>query len=62
MSNDQESGYLIEFVQFGKQVKVTAMDPKTMREVSTIVPTNLARTEMIRLAVQKLEYVMNKES
>ena len=62
MADNEESGYLIEFIQFGKQVKATAVDPKTMREVSTIVPANLPREEMIRLAVQKLEYVLNKES
>ena len=52
--------YIIEYVQHGKQVKVTAVDPVSMREVSTIVPSNLPRDEMTRLAVQKLEYVLKK--
>lgn len=60
MTNNQ--GYIIEFIQHGKQVKVTAMDPRSLREVSTIVPTNITREEMIDLAVKKLEYVLNKKT
>ena len=57
-----DSNYIIEFIQQGKHVKVTAVDPRSMREVSTIAPVDLSRDEMMRLAVQKLEYVLGKES
>lgn len=56
----QEDAYYIEFIQHGKQVKVTAIDPITMKEVSTIVPHDLPRKEMMDLAVKKLEYVLRK--
>ena len=61
MPKDVDSGYIIEMIQHGNQVKVTAVDPVTGREVSTIAPKNLPREEMMQLAVRKLEYVLDKE-
>ena len=61
MSHPHDSNYIIEFIQHGKQTKVTAVDPVSMREVSTIVPTHISHEEMMELAVKKLEYVLNKE-
>lgn len=56
-----DSNYIIEFIQQGKQVKVIAIDPVTGREVSTIAPVKLPKEEMMRLAVQKLEYVLGRK-
>jgi hypothetical protein len=58
MSGDQ--GYIIEFHRIGNSVKVSAMDPETLIEVSIVGPHNIGDTELKRQAVKKLEYVMAK--
>lgn len=52
--------YIIEFRQVGDALKVTAIDPKSGLEVSMPMSPKIARDEMIRLAVRKLEYVLSK--
>ncbi len=56
-------GYIIEFRQVGNVIKVSAMDPATLTEVSIPVPAgrNLSRNDMSRLAVKRLEFVLNKK-
>ena len=58
MSDDQ--GYIIEFHRVGNAVKVTAMDPATLTEVSIVGAPNVGDTELTRVAVRKLEYVLAK--
>jgi len=58
MSDDQ--GYIIEFHRVGNAVKVTAMDPVTLTEVSIVGPHNVGDTELTRVVVRKLEYVLAK--
>lgn len=53
--------YIIEYVRMKGQMKVTAIDPVTGREVSIIAPAKIRREEAVKLAVRKLEYVMRKE-
>jgi hypothetical protein len=53
-------GYIIEFHRVGNAVKVTAFDPATLVEVSLQAPHSLGDTELTRLAVRKLEYVLAK--
>lgn len=60
-SNPPGKQYIIEFIQIGQQLKVTAIDPVTMREVSMIGDPQASRQHMERLAVRKLEYVLRKE-
>ena len=55
-----EEGYIIEFHRVGNAVKVTAMDPATLTEVSMIGPSNAGDTELTRLVVRKLEYMLAK--
>lgn len=57
-----EGEYYLEFVSVGGSVKVTAIDPATMREVSMVCPAYTTREQMGKLAVQKLQYVLNKEA
>lgn len=56
-----DTGYIIEFVPLGKSVKVSAMDPKTLTEVSIIGPASAGRAELQRNVVNKLQYVMRKK-
>lgn len=59
--NMEKGEYIIEFIQIGSSVKVSAVDPLTGREVSIIGPPSAGRAQLSRLAVQKLEYVLGKE-
>ncbi len=52
---------IIEFRRVGDLVKVTAIDPDTGIEVSVPVAIQTSRSDMIRLAVRKLEYVLKKD-
>lgn len=61
MSRHYEDGTIIETIQVGNSMKVTAIDPVTMREASVIVPAHTSRSEMINLAVKKLQYVQQKD-
>ncbi|PHQ69178.1 MAG: hypothetical protein COB93_08730 [Sneathiella sp.] len=62
MSQDEKTGeYIIEFQQHGGSVKVSAIDPLTMTEVSIVGPSSAGQEELKRTALQKLLYVMNKK-
>lgn len=59
MSGDE--GYIIEFVAMGNSVKVTCIDPRDGREVSTIGPKNAPRSQLTQAAIRKMKYVIEKE-
>jgi len=56
-----DDNFIIEFITMGNSVKVTAVDPKTGREVSTIGPKTASQAQLSRAAVNKMLYVINKE-
>ncbi len=56
----QKDGYIIEFYQLGNSVKVTAMDPRSLTEVTIIGVPSLSKEVLARSAIRKLEYVMAK--
>ena len=60
----QQSGreVLIEFHQVGNSVKVTAVDATTLVEVSIVGAANAGQELLKRMAVRKLDYVINKRS
>jgi hypothetical protein len=53
-------GYNIEFHRIGNAVKVSAMDPVTLTEVSIVGAPGVGDTELTRLVVRKLEYMLAK--
>jgi phage head maturation protease len=55
-----EEGYIIEFHRVGNAVKVSAMDPATLTEVSIVGAPSVSDSELTRLAVRKLEYMLAK--
>ncbi len=55
-----QQGYIIEFHRIGNAVKVSAMDPATLTEVSLMGAPGVGETELTRLVVRKLEYVIAK--
>ncbi len=57
-----ERHYIIEFHQVGNAVKVSAVDPVSMIEVSIVGPANASEEALRRNAVRKLEHVIAKRS
>jgi len=57
-----EEGYIIEFHQVGAYVKVSAMDPVTLVEVSIPVPANLSQGQAAQAAVRRLKYVLARRN
>jgi hypothetical protein len=54
--------YLLEFQVIGASVKVSAIDPRTRLEVSIVGPSNAARADLSRAAVNKLEHMLRKRA
>jgi hypothetical protein len=55
----RSSEILFEFSAIGNSIKVCAVDPVTMREVSIIGPVTAGEGALKRAAVQKLRYVLD---
>lgn len=53
---------IFEFTPIGGSMKVTALDVATGVEVSVIGPAIAPQHELERVALQKLRYVMERES
>ncbi|MBT4768999.1 MAG: hypothetical protein HOO00_00530 [Rhodospirillaceae bacterium] len=51
---------LIEFRRVGKYVKVSAIDPVSLIEVSIVGDPKRSDATLKRLAAEKLNYVLNK--
>lgn len=61
MAGSGEKEIIFEFHRVGNAVKVTAVDPETLTEVS-IVGSPAASEEMLkRTAISKLNYVLEKK-
>jgi len=62
MSDDEsKEGYIVEYYAVGKSVKVTAIDPASLREVSIIGSSRASRKHLAKLAIRKLHYMMDKD-
>ncbi len=51
---------IIEFIHQGRYVKVTAIDPETGIEGSIVGDPNASKETLKKLALQKLNYVIQK--
>lgn len=51
---------IIEFHQVGSAVKVSAVDPVTLREVSIVGSPAAGEDALKRAAIRKLKYVLKK--
>ncbi len=61
MAERYEREVLLEFYRVGNAVKVTAMDPETMVEVSIVGPSGAGEEQLTRIAIRKLDYVLKKQ-
>jgi hypothetical protein len=61
MDKRQDDGeFIIEFHQIGNSVKVSAVDTKTLIEVSIVAPSDSTKKHMTDTVLQKLHYVIAK--
>lgn len=58
-SGDGEA--IIEFRRIGAALQVIAVDPATGTEVSMVGDPRLSKRELARLAVRKLQFVLEKQ-
>ena len=56
----ETDNYIIEFTQIGASIKVTAIDPRTLTEVSILGSKQYSQEFLARQVVKKLEYVISK--
>ena len=52
---------IIEYRQLGNSVRVSAMDTKTLTEVTIVGPADAGEETLKRNVLKKLEYVMAKK-
>lgn len=52
---------IIEFHRIGNSVKVSAMDPATLTEVSIVGPANAGEEMLKRNVLRKLEYILARK-
>jgi len=57
-----QQGYIIEFHRVGNAVKVSAMDPRTLTEVSIVGDPGAGDAELTRIAVRKLEFMIARRA
>ncbi len=56
----EKDGIIIEFYQVGANVKVSAVDPASLTEVSIVGDPNRGEEALIRAVVDKLDYVLER--
>ncbi|MEM7171009.1 MAG: hypothetical protein AAF530_12625 [Pseudomonadota bacterium] len=57
----QEFEVIFEFHRVGDSLKVSAVDPVSLTEVSVLGPPSAGEFEMRRIALQKLRYVLERK-
>ena len=62
MDGEDKTGFLIEYQVLGNSVKVSAIDPVTLTEVSIIGPATAGEEQLARNAVNKLKFVLAKKN
>ena len=62
MANLNENRVIIEFIRIGAYVKVSAVDPLSMVEVSIVGNPASGEAMLKRTAIRKLKYVLEKKN
>lgn len=60
--NSKPGQAIIEYVQVGAIVRVTAIDPITGTEAVFQAPVNTPRSSLEQMALNKLRYVLSKQT
>ncbi len=61
MSGGGGGEVIIEFRRIGASIKVSAIDSRTLTEVSIVGPASAGEEELKRNVLRKLEYVLAKQ-
>lgn len=61
MAQEAEREVLLEFQRIGAYMKATAVDARTMTEVTVMGPANGSQEMLKRTVLAKLEYVLNRK-
>ncbi len=56
-----EDDVIIEYWYVGNAVRVSAMEPRTLTEVTIVGPSGASEAELKHNVLRKLEYVLAKE-
>jgi phage head maturation protease len=56
----EAGGYIVEFHQVGNAVKVSALDPDTLTEVSIVGAPAMTEAYLTQAAIRKLEFMLAK--
>lgn len=62
MSDEDKEGFIVETIRVGNAIKVTAIDPVSMREVSIVGSPKVSPKELSDLAIRKLKYVLERDA
>lgn len=62
MTGSRDREVILEFQTIGNAVKVTAIDPETLIEVSIVGPPSAGEEVLQYIVLRKLEYVLSKHS
>lgn len=62
MAHEEHGEFIIEFRRVGSQLKVTAIDPVSLREVSMIGAVGADMQQLGKIAARKLQYVLERDS
>ena len=57
----EDGDIIIEYRQLGNSVRVSAMDTRTLTEVTIVGPADAGEETLKRNVLRKLEYVMAKK-
>jgi hypothetical protein len=58
----EQGDAIIEFQTIGQAVKVSAIDPVTLTEVSIVAPSSATERDMTAAVLRKLRYVLARRS
>ena len=61
MTSINDSRIIIEFIQVGAYVKVSAVDPISLVEVSIVGDPSASRNTLEQAAIKKLKFVLLKK-
>ena len=61
MTSINDSRIIIEFIQVGAYVKVSAVDPVSLVEVSIVGDPAASRNTLEQNAIKKLKFVLSKK-
>ena len=61
VASEHGDDIIIEFYRVGRSVKVSAMDPRTLTEVSIVGPATAGEATLKQAVLKRLEYVMARK-